>query len=1078
MTRTLISTGLPGTGDGGLFTELARRVRSGRQDFLLLVPTRRMARRFEMDLLEAGVRCFVRPRVQTLNDFAIAAAQSLFPERLCLRDTDRMAFLAALLTDRSLPWRVVGGGSADFPGTIRAVGDTIARLRSARISPDTYLALASLDDDNKAHDIALAYRRYVAFLASEQLLDTEEAFRLTAEASPAALAAGPLHGVTLLCLLGFYDLTASEALMVSRLVEIVPEVRVVVDYEPTRVNIFAPTARFLELFPGAKHKNRPAPPWPLPGRLFGPVAGHYPSNGRVVLLEADVRTDEVEAVAAEIKRLAQIENVPLRDIGVTFGNVEIYAPLVRETFPRFGIEFNFAHGFYLNRSPVVAAAFNLIQAVLSNYHRRAVIALLQSPYVRFERDGRRLDPEALDTAAREAGIVDRRETWAERLRQRGEALRRTADAIARGQGALPEGEDCARAAEQWRKSAAQYDRMADDVAAMLGELALLEAPGSLDDFCARLQRLMAVFHIPELVVPETPAELPLVEIEKDLRALRRFEGLLNELVEAQRLVRGTTALDLATFANFLRAVVGQEMYQVRTFDDAGVQILSITETRGLRFRHLFILGMLQGEFPALRQSHTFIPEETTARVGLGVRERDLCEERYHFLRLLCAAEARVVLSWPKSEEGQPLVRSPFLDLLESDCGPLPQLVVPDRRCSRDQVIRWAGERLASPAGEEAALVAAMLRANADFWQPIVLNTRTDAVRVHGERSPYAGYLLSKAAQATVATHFGPRHCFSVSQFDRYGHCPFSFFAAEAVGLEPLEEPEEEISPLTRGSIVHELLRWFYTERRRQGKGRPTPADVAEAREALCRRARELYGELPFQDVFQQKELERVIREDGLVDAFLREEVKQAAPLCTQPRFFEFAFGGTSRMGAVDPESQGPPLALSPDVRVVGKIDRVDLDASRRAVVLDYKTGSTSGFSKLADILAGRGFQLPLYLLAVRTALGAQPVAGVYYHVRNRFECGQRVVIARAECNGQHYPKLNANAHALLPGKGYEGTLDDLLEDVRKRALDYADRIRRGEFPPLGHMTDADKCARCEFRLICRASECEQSNLNT
>ena len=45
--------------------------------------------------------------------------------------------------------------------------------------------------------------------------------------------------------------------------------------------------------------------------------------------------------------------------------------------------------------------------------------------------------------------------------------------------------------------------------------------------------------------------------------------------------------------------LAKETYQIRTEDDAGVQVFEIREIRGLSFRHVYILGLVDGQFPAL-----------------------------------------------------------------------------------------------------------------------------------------------------------------------------------------------------------------------------------------------------------------------------------------------------------------------------------------------------------------------------------------------------------------------------------------------------------------------------------------------
>jgi len=1067
--RVHISIGLPGSGDGGVLDDMLGRLDRPRPDYLILVPGRRVVLRLEREALRRGPRCFRRPRVETLNDFAASATRDLAPDLAPLREIDRLFFFADILADEDRGWRSFRERQADFPGMVRAVADTVKALRAGNVSPETYEQKARRSGPDKAHDIALACRLYDRFLEERGFIDTEGAFRLVAGAAPDQLRQGPLCDLKRLWLLGFYDLTGVQAECVKNLA-VAGETRVVVDFDPERPRVFAPVQDTLDLFPRAPRRER-AGGSEIVRRLFAPPGTPCKADGAVALMEARTRGLEVEAIAAEIKRLVLADNIPLREIAVTFANTERYAPLVREVFPRHGLEFNFAHGFALMRSPAAAAVFNMLDAVANGYTRREIIALFRSPYVRFEADGLTLEAPALDSAAREAGIIDGRNAWPERLHTLAAKYAGEARAVRDGDYDREGDDDLEELAGRLRDLSLLVDRA-------LGELSCLEKRGTVADFCGRVRRLIEVFHLRRESVPRETRSLALIEIEKGLRALQRFERILDELASAEAGVREVPrVLSLPDFIDLLRTAVAAEPYQVRTWDDAGVQIMGIPDTRGLHFSHLFVAGLLQGEFPAGRRRRVFLPDDLAARCGLPGRERDECEDRYHFLRLLAAAD-RVVLSWPQSDGDEPLVRSPFLDELEEHVEDLPRLRPPGdgvESCgySLDRLIRWIGGRLSRPPDATAAVVRAL--GEDETLGPLVRrlrhNMRVDADRAAGRAGPHSAVLEAADVRRAVRSRFGPGHRFSVSQFDRYGSCPFAFFMCEVLGLEELEEPEEEVSPLTRGGIVHEMLRSFYTERRREGKGRPAPAEREEARRFLCDRAHELFGRLAFDDLFVEKELEAIVGDGGLVDAFL--DLETGADLRTRPRFFEFAFGKTSRMGEMDPQSQTPPLILRDDVQVIGKIDRVDVADNGHVVVYDYKTGSAGRLPRIADMRSGLSFQLPVYMLAVRDGLNLTPIAGVYYQVRSGLECKPYVSVAASDLKqNMEYPSVGRARLPLLPSRDNDLDIEGLMEEVRDLALANVERIRRGEFPLTTHSPDEAGCGHCAFRNVCRLPERE------
>ena len=70
--------------------------------------------------------------------------------------------------------------------------------------------------------------------------------------------------------------------------------------------------------------------------------------------------------------------------------------------------------------------------------------------------------------------------------------------------------------------------------------------------------------------------------------------------------------------------------------------------------------------------------------------------------------------------------------------------------------------------------------------------------------------------------------FWVTELDDYLKCPYDYYVKHVLGIEPLEEVTEDISPLDRGSKVHAILRNFYLSWNRP----VTPRTRDEARALL------------------------------------------------------------------------------------------------------------------------------------------------------------------------------------------------------------------------------------------------------
>jgi RecB family exonuclease len=248
--------------------------------------------------------------------------------------------------------------------------------------------------------------------------------------------------------------------------------------------------------------------------------------------------------------------------------------------------------------------------------------------------------------------------------------------------------------------------------------------------------------------------------------------------------------------------------------------------------------------------------------------------------------------------------------------------------------------------------------------------------------------------------YAPAHGWSASRLETYGTCPFSFYIAHALQLEPRTPPDEGYDVRSLGSMLHKILEEVYQQ--------------ADPRAALPAVAAQVFAAAPLDYGFrptalwaaQQQELIELLRKTI--------EALAAASAGYAPRYFEQKFG----MGQ-------PALIVRSDtgeeVRVHGYIDRIDADAAGRLRVIDYKAGGSPISAK--DVAKGKRLQLPLYALAARDALQLGEVAsGFYWH------------IGRAEASSFKLEK-------------YEGGLDAAFDQVQRHVIDHVRRIRAGQFQP-------------------------------
>ena len=223
---------------------------------------------------------------------------------------------------------------------------------------------------------------------------------------------------------------------------------------------------------------------------------------------------------------------------------------------------------------------------------------------------------------------------------------------------------------------------------------------------------------------------------------------------------------------------------------------------------------------------------------------------------------------------------------------------------------------------------------------------------------------------------------SATRLERWAGCPYAYLVQHVLGIEAVENPEDrlEITPLDRGSLVHEVLEQFIVEVLDQGEhALPTPesgwSDVARARlteigEQRCHdyESRGLTG----RPIFWRRERERILAD---LRRFLDADDAHRRMHRTHPIAAEMAFG------LPDAEIDAVPFIL-PDgrqLRFRGKADRVDVGDDGIIHIVDYKTGKADSYRGLSEDdpdQRGRRLQLAVYGVAARHHRGQADAAVV------------------------------------------------------------------------------------------------------
>jgi ATP-dependent helicase/DNAse subunit B len=260
---------------------------------------------------------------------------------------------------------------------------------------------------------------------------------------------------------------------------------------------------------------------------------------------------------------------------------------------------------------------------------------------------------------------------------------------------------------------------------------------------------------------------------------------------------------------------------------------------------------------------------------------------------------------------------------------------------------------------------------------------------------------------------------SPTGIESFLQCPFQFFAGKTLRLRrrpPL--PRDKLDLLLQGSILHRAL-----------------AEWTRA---------PLLGSAILDQIFAEECARRRVPEGYRTEA-VRLELMRHFRGFLEDRQFTLR-GWSARV------EEGFSYPLNPLLTIRGRIDRLDVDPARQALVIDYKYSAGNKIrERVEDSGAGHAVQGGLYLAAAARVFGLDPVAMLF--------CGLKKEVT---WDGWHVkvPGLESIGESCTRER-----LRGLLEDAESEAIRAHEAISSGDIAV--NPRDPQKCQWCDFRDICR-----------
>lgn len=579
----------------------------------------------------------------------------------------------------------------------------------------------------------------------------------------------------------------------------------------------------------------------------------------------------------------------------------------------------------------------------------------------------------------------------------------------------------------------------------------------------------------------------------------RLYGIISDALDTLVSAVGDFAATPSAFLAQLRLVLSMtEIGRIPSYVDE-ITVGSASMLRLYGKRHVYLIGVNEGEFPAVSKNLSYFADNDKRILALaGIKissesEVNAARELFCFSRAISYASDSVTLLYTRTDASfgatnpSDVIRRIY-DMTDGKIAPkeISELPVCQRIYTPDVGIEHLGELC----GESYASLREALIDEGYGHLVSIGESRID----NGEMQ-LSDELTEEEYSTLTLTQ---------TKLDSFVLCPLGYFCKYNLRLS--DDSPAEFNAASIGSFIHAILENFFRELKRRGAS-VAELDEQQRRDITERAARDYLSTI----------------EDGINEGGERMKIRikrlcrAAAPvvdgLCDEfsdssfvPTFFEL------RISDSDDALPSLPTIVSPDgfeTKIKGIIDRVDAYKSGSDVyvrVVDYKTGSKDFVPE--NLEKGENLQMFLYLKALvdadsqkfKDALGVEnggeikPAGVIYVSAAVGDTAVKKYSDKEAEDAVKKMQKrqgmilddpeiINAMNTKFLPITFKDGEIDEssrrfmfdeygyeeIMNTLENTVAAISDRIRSGEIHAMPKKDSSKKspCEWCEFKPICR-----------
>lgn len=437
----------------------------------------------------------------------------------------------------------------------------------------------------------------------------------------------------------------------------------------------------------------------------------------------------------------------------------------------------------------------------------------------------------------------------------------------------------------------------------------------------------------------------------DIEALRNHVRLIGQTHEAF----GNSVMSREEFLKILETRLESPSIGLR--EAGGVLLAPMHSLHGLRFKHVFIGGLVEGEFPAPQSSFTLLDRENRTLLsanGLILPPESRSSEDQLWGSVKSRADESLRL-WRHrlNDNGRPVASSYYFSSTQAE--PV--------TAERTTPLTSASKRELAIACTQQWVNGSVFRPDFDLsWRTVKLATLVEQRRASFKN---AGEFEGNINPEMIPDHLFTNLVWSASRFESYLTCGFQFYGRYVLNLDNVDEEMADVDAATRGVVFHEILQ-NTLEPFIQSGAPLNSATLENAITHLHTYGPEIWERAPKQYGFGHASLWNLEMKSAFeqLESLLRREAEASNILAV------------NNVNGAETKLEGL-IPLDPPMRVMGIVDRID-QGKDLTVIVDYKSGHPI---ERRELEAGKRVQLQLYSYLASNQAGSSRMVARYAWVK-------------------------------------------------------------------------------------------------